>query len=52
VIDGETLVLISHYRYLSEGMDESEFVEACTCLTDLIHAYKAHERPHHTTASS
>jgi hypothetical protein len=33
-------------------MDESEFVEAGTCLTDLIHAYKAHERPQHTTIAT
>lgn len=38
--------------YLSEGMDESEFVEAGVCLTDLIHAYQAHERPQHTTTAS
>jgi hypothetical protein len=33
-------------------MDESEFVEAGVCLTDLIHAYQAHERPQHTTTAS
>lgn len=38
--------------YISEGMDESEFVEAGMCLTDLIHAYQAHERPQHTTTAS
>jgi hypothetical protein len=30
-------------RYLSEGMDELEFVEAGQCLDDVIKAYRAHE---------